>query len=304
MSDNDATWSVRQVAVEHVRFAVRRRDPARRRRNPAALCLHGVPQTGQMWQPLADELCRDRVVLAPDLKGLGASEATGSYRVAALARELAALALHEVDGPVDVIGHDWGGVVAIALARARPDLVRRLVVINAPYRRVDLTRALHLPFFALPMLPEALFAVGGGRMVEGMIRYGWRAQRPPEPAMLAAYADAYRSAERVSAMLAYYRANFRPRLGNLGRALPGLAGRDARPRTPRPPAQVPVREKLVIWGVADPVLPMWVGEAAVRDLGPDTRLLSVPGAGHFVVDEAPEIVLPAVAEFLRQPAGA
>lgn len=306
---------VRQVAVEHVRFAVRRREPARPRRNPAALCLHGVPQTGSMWAELATELARDRIVIAPDLKGLGASEATGSYRVDQLAVELAALALHEVDGPIDVIGHDWGGVIAIALASARPELVRRLVVIDAPYRRVQLSRAPHLPFFALPLAPEAAFAIGGGRLVELMIRYGWRAERPPEPALLATYVRAYQSRAQVGAMLAYYRDNLRPWLRRewslagwsrgsaRGSALGPSRGSARGPArgSARGPASPPALPKLVVWGAADPVLPMPVAEAAVRNLGADTRLLSVPGAGHFVVEEAPEVVVPAVAEFLRAP---
>jgi pimeloyl-ACP methyl ester carboxylesterase len=284
-------WETRQVAVDGVRFALRRADPPRRRKTPPALLLHGVPQTGRMWERLARELAGDRVVLAPDLKGLGESEAAGPYDVASLVAELAALALHEVDGPVDVVGHDWGGVLAIALAGARPQLVRRLVVINAPYRHVDLRHAFHMPLFALPWLGEAAFGVGGRRLVENMIRYAWRAPGGPDPRALRADAEAYADPVRIRAMLGYYRENLRPRLF---RMLTG-AGPDRPDDVPRG------QRRLVVWGALDPVLPMAVGEAAVRDLGPDTELLSVPGAGHFVVEEAPDVVVPAVAAFLREP---
>jgi pimeloyl-ACP methyl ester carboxylesterase len=43
---------------------------------------------------------------------------------------MAAVVLEEVDGPVDLVGHGWGATIAIALAAARPELVRRLVVIG------------------------------------------------------------------------------------------------------------------------------------------------------------------------------
>lgn len=280
-----ADWTPEPVAVERVRFAVRRRDP-RRRRGPAVLLLHGVPQTGRMWQRTAEELARDRTAIAADLKGLGDSEVAGSYRIPVLVAELAALVLHEVDGPVDVVGHDWGGVLAMALAARRPEVVRRLVVLNAPYRRVDLRRAAHIPFFCLPVLPELALRAGGPRMVAGMIRYAWRAPEGPDPEALRADADAYADPARVAAMLSYYRENLRPQPGR------------RRARAVRRPVAA---RKLVVWGAADPVLPLPVGEAAARDLGPGTLLLSVPKAGHFVVEEAPDVTVPAVAAFLREP---
>ena len=53
---------------------------------------------------------------------------------------------------------------------------------------------------------------------------------------------------------------------------------------------------LVLWGAADPVLPVWVGESVVKDLGSECRMTTVPGAGHFVVEEAPEVSLQALTE--------
>src|SRR5664280_2938261 len=132
-----------------------------------------------------------RAVLAPDLKGLGASEIQAPYDVATLTAELAALVLHEVDGPVDVVGHDWGGVLAIALAAGRPELVRRLVVLSAPYRRVDLLRAPSVAVFALPVLPELVLRIAGRWAAPAMLRRGWRAEARPDPAAWQAYATAY-----------------------------------------------------------------------------------------------------------------
>lgn len=84
-------------------------------------------------------------LLGVDLPGLGGSEALGRHDPAAVAAALAGLIVHEVDrggltGPVDVLGYELGGVVALALAGVRPELVRRLVVLTAPppegYRRL------------------------------------------------------------------------------------------------------------------------------------------------------------------------
>jgi haloacetate dehalogenase len=265
------------VAAGGVRFRLDRHGTSG---GTAALLLHGVPQTARMWRHLAPVLATDRLVLTPDLKGLGGSEVRGPYDVATLVGELAALVLHEVDGPVDVVGHDWGGSLAIALAGTRPDLVRRLVAVNAPYREIDLRRAFHIPFFALPRAPEALFALGGADVIRRMIGYGWRAPQRLEPEVLRHYTAAYADPARVRAMLGYYRASARDRL------------RGARPWVSRPRAE----RALVLWGVEDPVLPAALGERVASDLG--AAFVGFDGIGHFAPEEAPARVAHEVTQFL------
>jgi len=287
-SDAPAAVATRQAAALGVRFRLLRSDPPGRagRRTPPVLLLHGVPQTSDMWRPLMARLGTDRVAVAPDLKGLGGSEDSGGYGMGDLTDELVALLLHEVgdsDRPVDLVGHDWGGILALSIAGTRPDLVRRLVVVNAPYRSIDPLRAWHLPLFQLPLLPELLLRPA---TIRRMIRYGWRAPQPPSPELLDGSAGAYEPPARVRAMLSYYR-----RAGRGLRALPQAAPEQA----------------LVLWGAEDPVLPLPVGEAVVRQLQRGrtdpaaVRMVTVPGAGHFVIDEAPDVALPAIVDFLRAP---
>ena len=143
------------------------------------LLLHGVPETSSCWRDLAPRLAVGRRVLAPDLPGLGGSTFSGPYDVPSLVAQVAALVDGEGIARVDVVGHDWGGVLAAALAGARPDLVRRLVVANAPYRQgPPLYRAVHVPLFALPVLPEAAFRLAGRRLVELLLAAGWKAEQP------------------------------------------------------------------------------------------------------------------------------
>lgn len=288
----------RQVAADGVRFSLYRADPRRRRRTTPTLLLHGVPQTAVCWRDLLTELAGDRIVLAPDLKGLGGSEAAGCYDVPTLVRELTALVLHEVDGPVDVVGHDWGGALALGLAGARPELVRRLVVVNAPYRHLNLLRAFHVPLFALPLLPEAAFALGRRSLPAVMLRAGWKASTPLDGDVARHYVDAYADPARVRAMLAYYRASSRRGLWS---KLPGTQRRGNGSSAGLP--LVRAERHLVVWGARDPVLPLSVGESVVRDLGPETTFVTVPEAGHFVIEEAPSVVVPVIAGFLRDGVG-
>lgn len=252
------------------------------------LLLHGVPETSSCWRDVAPQLAVGRRVLCPDLPGLGGSTYTGPYDVPALVTQLAALVEAEVPGGrVDVVGHDWGGSLALGLTGRRPELVRRLCVANAPYREVPLLRAAHISFFALPLAPELLFRLGGHRVVDAMLELAWKAPTRLEPEVRAEYAAAYTDPTRVKAMLGYYRATARPKLRQ---AL-------TRSKTPGSP-RVTAERMLVLWGAADPVLPVSVGESVVRDLGPSCSMVTVPGAGHFVIEEAPGVVTATLFDFL------
>lgn len=279
--------SVRTVAAAGTSFLLREQGSGD---GTPVLLLHGVPETSSCWQELAPRLAVGRRVLAPDLPGLGGSSYSGPYDVASLVEQLAALVESETGGqPVDVVGHDWGGSLALGLAGARPDLVRRLVVANAPYREVPLLRAAHIPFLALPLVPEVLFRLAGRRVVAAAFALAWRAPTTPDRDRLAEYEAAYVHRSNVDAMLGYYRAAARPRLAALVR-------REAPAGVPR----VRAEKMLVLWGALDPVLPVYTGEAVVRDLGPDCVMVTVPGAGHFVMEEAPDVVADVLLDFLSE----
>ena len=256
-------------------------------RSTPVLLLHGVPETSSAWRDIAPRLAGGRRVLAPDLPGLGGSSYSGPYDVASLVAELAALVDAEVPGGrIDVVGHDWGGSLALGLAGARPDLVRRIVVANAPFRSVPL-RALHVPLFALPALPELVFRLGGRKVVEAMLALAWRSPEPLDADRRAEYTAAYTTRSGVAAMLGYYRAVARPR-----------AARFLTRRTPTGTPRVRAEQALVLWGALDPVLPISTGESVVRDLGADCVMVTVPGVGHFVLEEAADIVTDVLLDFL------
>lgn len=278
---------VRTVRAGATSFLLRTHEQGGADGTPVLL-LHGVPETSSSWAAVAAGLAGERRVLVPDLPGLGGSTYTGPYDSASLAAELAALLEAEVGGcPVDVVGHDWGGILALALAEQRAELVRRLVVVNAPFREVSLLRAVHIPIFSLPVLPELAFRLSGRRLVELMLDLAWRAPHRLDEARRAEYAAAYTEPGALRAMLGYYRAAFRPRLAARLRREPD-----------GPPPTIDVEKAMVLWGALDPVLPISVGEAVVRDLGADCVMVTVPGAGHFVVEEAPDIVLEVLLDFL------
>ncbi len=98
--------------------------------SPAVL-LHASASSGAQWKSLAGALAA-RDVLAPDLLGYGATPAPAVEGEFRLAEEAAALRprLRALGAAVDLVGHSYGGAIALHLARTSPELVRRLVLIE------------------------------------------------------------------------------------------------------------------------------------------------------------------------------
>jgi haloacetate dehalogenase len=138
---------------------------------PPLLLLHGHPQTHVMWHEIAPRLARDFTVIAPDLRGYGASAKPATtadhepYSKRAMARDQIALMRHFGFERFAVAGHDRGGRVAYRLALDHPDAVEKLAVLDIVptgemYRRADMAFGLgywHWFFLAQPApLPERM----------------------------------------------------------------------------------------------------------------------------------------------------
>jgi pimeloyl-ACP methyl ester carboxylesterase len=91
-------------------------------RTPLVL-VHGNPESAVIWGPLIGELDRpDAVVLSPP--GFGVPAPRGFDFATTTYRDWLASQLELFRGPVDLVGHDWGGIHVAALAMCRPDLIR------------------------------------------------------------------------------------------------------------------------------------------------------------------------------------
>ncbi|HZU80054.1 MAG TPA: alpha/beta fold hydrolase [Acidimicrobiales bacterium] len=167
-----------------------------------AIALHGFPEDRASWAGLAEALAPSGVrVLAPDQRGYSPG-AVPDGRRAYVADELVAdvLALADEAGAdrFDVIGHDWGALVAWAVAAAAPERVRTLTALSVPHpravvdalgRSTQLLHSWYMLAFQVPVLPERLLGAGGGRALRRALvrtgldeqtaaRYASRATRP------------------------------------------------------------------------------------------------------------------------------
>jgi lipase len=99
-------------------------------RPPQILAVHGLTGHGQRWQTLATRYLSEFAIVAPDLIGHGRSSWAAPWSIDANVGALASLLDVDADGPIVLVGHSFGGAVALNLAAARPDLVAALVLLD------------------------------------------------------------------------------------------------------------------------------------------------------------------------------
>ena len=255
------------------------------------ILLHGWPQHWWCWRHLIPQLARSYRVMAPDLRGFGWSDAPpGDYAKADFAADLLGLIDAEGLDRVSVVGHDWGGYAAFLLALDQPQRVKRLLAldITPPWFRRSLPRPRHLavPLLASYQLLLATPVIGpraltrGTAAVRALIRAGSGPRMVWRDADLDAYATVLRQPERAQASSACYRTF-------LTRELPAVVARGDRSGELRVPA-------LLAMGAASPL--RWV-----LDPQPSRYLTvkSIPGAGHFLPEEAPTEVVRLAQTWLR-----
>jgi epoxide hydrolase 4 len=150
---------------------------------PLVILLHGFPEYWYGWRNQIPALGEAGFhVVAPDQRGYHLSDkplALSAYRLDVLARDVTGLMDALGAQKAILVGHDWGGLVAWAVAALYPERVEKLAVLNAPYplapaRTVfrhpeQLLRSVYLYFFQLPYLPEAVLRKNDWELVvEGM----------------------------------------------------------------------------------------------------------------------------------------
>lgn len=268
---------------------------ATRGEGPPVLLLHGFPETHVCWHQVAPGLAGDHAVVAPDLRGYGASRAPAGglqgegFSKREMARELVDLMSTLGHDRFAIVGHDRGARVAYRLALDHPERVTHVAVLNTvptieQFERMGTGPSLGFwPWFLLAQpapFPERLMEADPSGLLNHVF-----ATWPADPGSISAEArDEYRRAlypSTVAAMCADYRASFH--VDRLHDAEDREAGR----RIAAPLLLVTGAEELQLTDAA----------AVWRDWAVDVTAVEVPG-GHFVPEEAPDELLAALLAFL------
>jgi pimeloyl-ACP methyl ester carboxylesterase len=245
------------------------------------IMLHGFPEFWWSWRQQIPELARKGFrIVAVDMRGYGKSDAVPNverYGLDSLAPDVVGLADALGWRQFNLIGHDWGGIVAWAVAAHYPERIARMAILNAPHPDVmskvirkhpsQIIRSAYIGLFQLPLVPEALLSFRNFKLLRRSLvstsRPGTFSRED-----LDRYAVEWSRAGRLHAMLNYYRALVRRKHKPLGSV--------------RPTA-------LILWGRKDHALDFSLAEASLATCM-NGRLIVHETATHWVHHEEPQWV--------------
>lgn len=242
------------------------------------ILLHGFPETWRCWirqlPALAAAGCR---VIVPDQRGYNLSDkpkGIENYRMEELTRDILGLIDALEYEKVNLVGHDFGALVAWMLATKHPERLHRLGIVNVPHPAVmwrflrrdfeQMRRSLYALFFQLPWLPEMVMSVGNWRGASLSLRRSGKPHAFTDED-IEKYTEAWSQPGAMTAMLNWYRAaaRYRPEITN------GM--------------RVSIRT-LILWGVQDFALSRRMARPSL-DYCDDGSLVFFPDATHWVQHE-------------------
>ena len=263
------------------------------------MLLHGFPEAAFVWDEGMHRVAPRAACVAPNLRGFIGSSApveVAAYRAKLVVGDIAA-AIESLGAPLDLlVAHDWGGALAWNLAAQRPDLLRRLLIINSPHPATFLRELRHNPaqqaasaymnFLCRPDA-EALLAEDDFRRLWPFLQGAvWLT-----PEVREQYRQAWGNEGRgLTGPLNYYRASpLRPPMG----------AEDPVHQVDLPDEAVTSRvPTTVLWGERDKALLPQLLDGLERWV-PQLQVKRVPEASHWIVHEQPDRVADLITSLLN-----
>ncbi len=258
------------------------------------LLLHGFPEFWYSWRHQIEALSEDYTVVAPDLRGFNLSDKPKhieDYDLGYLIDDVTGLIRHFGREKAAVIGHDWGAAVAWATAQTYPEYVWKLGALQVPPAAVlkknfslkQLLASWYMFFFQIPVLPEFLLRLNDYKLLENGLKNSTAQKGIFTDKTIFEYKKAWSEPNALTSMLNYYRANVLTRFFTKTKNNEKI--------------KVPT---FFIYGEQDTaILPQ-----TVKNIGEfieaDYEEFHVPTSGHWVQQEAPEVVTEILKEFLAK----
>ncbi len=252
-----------------------------RPRDPLLVLIHGFPDFWYSWREQMPALAKWFHVVAIDQRGYnlsGQPEGVSNYTIDKLVGDAVAVVKHFGHGKAVLVGHDWGGLVAWTFAMTQPELTDRLIVLNLPHPR-GLVREL-----------------ANNPNQQRISQYARDFQRPDaakrvsvnflsmwvkDPAARKIYRAALKRSS-MEGMLNYYKANY-PRDAAEAKA----RSEPTQAKETVPAVKCPV---LLIHGLKDQALLPGALNDTWNWVESDLTLVTIPSAGHFVQQDAADLV--------------
>jgi pimeloyl-ACP methyl ester carboxylesterase len=292
MAAEKPAWKDRYAEVNGVRLHY-----VEQGKGELILFLHGFPEFWYAWKDLVSDFGRDHHAVALDMRGYNLSakpEPVDAYRVPLIVEDVRALAENLKAKKFVLVGHDWGGVIAWAFAAQHPEMLEKLVIINAPHPTVFARELANNPaqqkaseYFNLFTSPQAEQILSANNYAGMLQAFGSALSEEDQKVYLAAW----NQPGGLTGGLNFYRAS---KLSSPAGAPPGEAAKlpDIQPLAPI------TTPTLVIWGEKDTALLTGNLEGLDQFVKPLT-IERVPDGSHWVVHEKPALVIERVRKFLK-----
>jgi pimeloyl-ACP methyl ester carboxylesterase len=242
-------------------------------KGPLVVMIHGFPDFWYTWRNQMEALADSFQCVAIDQRGYNLSDKPSgveNYDVRLLVGDVAAVIKSLGRDKAIVVGHDWGGLVAWQFALNIPQMTDRLIILNLPHPRGLMRELAHNPqqqknsqYARNFQQPDAASKLSAEQLAFWV----------KDPAAKAKYVEAFKRSD-FEAMLNYYKRNY-PREPYTEDTSPVVK------------AQMPV---LMIHGLGDTALLSGALNNTWDWLDKDLTLVTIPGAGHFVQQDASDLV--------------
>jgi pimeloyl-ACP methyl ester carboxylesterase len=273
-------------------------------KGPLILFLHGFPEFWYEWKNQLVEFSKDHQAVAPDMRGYNLSEKPqelDQYKVSALVEDIRALSDHLSHGKKFVlVAHDWGGAVAWAFAIAHPEMLEKLVIVNAPHPGVfgkllatntaQQQASQYMLMFRGENAEKTLSADNYGTLVNIVLGAGLKSGVFTEQDK-AEYIKAWSQPGALTGGLNYYRANRVGPPAGQGGGSTGNFAIDPRALTVKVPT-------LVIWGEKDTAL-LPQNLDGLDQFVPQLTVKRIADGTHWVIHEKPAEVNGYIRDFIR-----
>lgn len=246
---------------------------------PLVVFIHGFPDFWYSWRSQIEALSDTYRVAALDLRGYNESdkpEGVDNYLMPLLVSDIASVIKSEGRENAVVVGHDWGGAIAWSIAMTQPEMVSHLVILNLPHP-LGLARELQNnpqqrqnSQYAVNFQQEN---AASNLNAEGLAFWVTDEEAKPH------YVEAFEKSD-FEAMLNYYKANY-PRF------------QDSETEMAEPFGAAPTNVKcsvLMFHGLEDQALLPGALSGTWEWVDSDLTIVTIPGANHFVQQDAPEMI--------------
>ncbi|MFX1375814.1 MAG: alpha/beta fold hydrolase [Promethearchaeota archaeon] len=284
---------INEIKLHYVKAGADNRD--------LIIFLHGFPQFWYMWRDQLLEFSKDYLVVAPDMRGYNLSSVPSEieqYQTKHMVEDIRALVEEHFNRKKFIlVGHDWGGVVAYPLASEYPNLVEKLIIINAPHPNIfakllaknksQQSSSQYVLFFRTSKAEEVLSANNYTALLNIITTPNMEFDEDDRQM----YIKAWSQPGVLTGSLNYYRAG--------GLRTPSEGERISevtKEQTQLNPLMINV-PTLVIWAEKDEALTIHNLEG-LNEFIPDLTIKRIPEGSHWVINEQPIKINEFIREFI------